>query len=573
MIANKYIFQITFQGTTTQVEPINDDFVIDWTKEKGQQFYRKVVSTQFLFCADEFKLLFDIEKSCDRCELVQFDITRKCSTGDYIIFSGYLNMNEGNDWNEKKCSVSFTPQPNDTYTCLFENWKDEKNIITGTQKETVEQFIGVIECQTVTEPPIPPLQTFILSSIPNAAPPSVGEGWTITDNEVNGVTLVGTNPNQYEVQGNIVTEFCREFIATGTQPPGTGWIAVTGGFARPISAAFQYEQSDLNPSDGDLHQIYSVSGYDQETGQVFSYDNGATLESVLQLWTGLCGYSIKSNFFGINSDNTQPANQAYTFALSRLQNILLYQITDIKFALAFNNASIAKITLEKVLTSLRNTFNIKWTIKNNTLCIEHVTYFALNQGRDLSNEAAQKGLCKYNYISDDLPQYERFTWANSVSPYFAGSDIVYSGYCSTRDKVEEYKNDCFTTDLDYVLSNPEDIENNGFFFMAAIEYNGALYVDDSNKALSFTELHENLWRWERPQLNGNMNETSTIFESTTRTKQQEPIETRICCEDLEQFNPSDLVRSELGWGEILKASFSAKTNCLKLDLLHESNCI
>ena len=569
MIGNKYIFKITFQGTTTQVNPINDDFTIEWTRENDAIFFRQAVSTQFLFCKDDFDLLYAIEQSCDRCELVKFDIVRKCSTGDFVAFTGYFNMNEG-DWNEQNCSVSISPSPFDSYTCLFDNWQTEKNIISGTAKVTVEPFIGIIECQTVTKAPIPPLVPFILSAIPNADFPT-GTGWTITRNEVNGVTLIGTNPNQYEAQGNIITEFCREFVAGATIPNGTGWIPTTGGFARLLPTTFQPNQSDLNPSGNQLTQIYSITGINEE-GELYSFDNGVPVESVLELWANECGLTIKSNLLGINADSSNPTNQAYTFALARLQDIIVFQKTDIKNALAFQNASIAKVALEKILIQL-GIFNTKWVIQNDVLCIEHVSYFEEAQGQDISALDSIRGLRSYKYNNEELPQFERFGWMDSVSPYFEGDDIIYSGFCVSKGVEKDYSVDLVTTDLNYLLAYPDSIENQGFFLLAAIQYNGGYYVDDSNKALSWTELHENLWRWNRPQLDGNMNGTDTTFETAIRLKQQEELEFRLCCDDLKQFNPSELIKTNLGWGEISKATFSAKTNCVKVDTVHESNCV
>lgn len=568
MIGKNYIFQITFQGTKTITSPINDDFLIEWTKENEQIFFRKVVSTQFLFCKDDFNLLFDIESSCDRCELVQFDIIRKCSTGDFNIFTGFFNMNEG-DWDEQNCSVLISPSPYDEYNCLFDSWEEEQNILNATTKQEFGFFIGVVECQQCTGDAFS--DTYIISQAPYPVCLPISEGWTLTGANFTNTVVVDPNISLYQTTNGVITAtYCREFLSGTVAPNGGGWVAVSGGFARPLNVSTSVADTTITNTATGIIVSYKVSGFDD--GSINdNIDNGVLLSDILNKLND-CGHTIKSNFFGINSDNSNPTNQAYTFALANLQNLIWFQKTDIKNASAQNNATIANLDLKTLLETLQNTFNVRWVIQNDVLCIEHVSYFQAVQGQDISNLSSIQGKRKYSYRSEELPQYEVFEWMDSVSTYFEGSRIIYKGFCVTKGAKKEYNIEVVTTDFNYIINNPDSINDEGFFLLAAIEYQGAYYIENDNKALSWTELHENLWRWNRPQLKGNMNGIDTTFETAIRLKQQEELEFRLCCEDLENFNPSELINTNMGWAEISKATFSGKSNCIKIDPLLESNC-
>lgn len=569
MIGKNYIFQITFQGTTTVVNPVNDDFVLERTKEGEEVFFRKVVTTQFLFCKDDFNLLWQIENSCDRCELIQFDIIRKCSTGNFNVFTGDFNLNDA-DFDELNCSVSIAPTSYDDYTCLFETWDEEQNVLNGTTKQQFGFFLGTIECQTCIETGIN--TTFPDSLIPQAqCTPPLDSTWALTRKEITNAVLLGSQIYQV-TNGTATSTYCREFVAGTVQPSGSNWQAVTGGFARPLTVDYSYINSTIFYSPGTqiLEQDYFITGYQNNT-IAEPIDNGVLLSDILEKLND-CGYTIKSNFFGINPDGTNPTNQAYDFAFSNLQDLIWFQKSDIKNPYAQNNATIADLSLKDLLESLKNMFNVKWEIQNNQFCIEHITYFNAVQGQDISNLTSIQGKRKYSYRSEELPQYEVFNWMDNVSVYFNGSRIIYNGFCVKKGEKKEYPVENVTTDFTYIQNNPDQIDDNGFFVLAAIEYNGSYYIENDNKALSWTELHENLWRWNRPQLEGNMNGTNTTFETAIRLKQQEELEFRLCCEDLEQFDPKNLIKTNLGWAEILKATFSAKSNCIKIDPVHESNC-
>ncbi len=563
MIYDRFSIYIDTGSGFESYFPVNDTFSISWRKDEKWKFYRRFFEEKLLFCKDDYKKLLALEQSCDRCDRVPFrvDITCKGQTSTY--FDGYLNLNKG-DWDQDRCELEIKPETQDEYTCLLDNWKVEKNILFGTTKSTVNPFFGIIECQIVNAGPV--LSPFPISSLPVASPPSISEGWTVVNNLLIGVTLVGTNPDLFEVQTNVQTTYCREFVAGATLPPGSGWVSVTGGWARALNAQFDFNASDLDYSDNVFEQIFVVAGYNIQTNEVYEYDNGVKLTDVVSLLVEECDYDIVSNLFNINPDNTEPSNDAYNCAAECLECLVLYQKTDITNADAFQNATIANLSLEKLFDILL-VFNICFEIEGSILRIEHDSYFEAQQGIEIPADCLE-ATNKYSYVSDKLPQFEKFSWMDNASAYFRGSDIEYLN-CYEVGKVEEYEFDCVSTDVNYLIANPDEIDTEGFVLVSAIEFNGQLVLNNDNRCLSWTELHECYWRHGRPQWSGIMNDEETCFESAIRTKKQVVVEFPLCCEDLLEFTPEDLMLSGLGWGEIKTASYDAKTQFLTVNLLHE----
>lgn len=119
------------------------------------------------------------------------------------------------------------------------------------------------------------------------------------------------------------------------------------------------------------------------------------------------------------------------------------------------------------------------------------------------------------------------------------------------------------------------------FWAAVIEDGGAYYFaredDDAgnprnNGHLSWTKLIPNYWPWDRPQTSGTVNGTSDVaFESTFRSKRQQAIPLLVDCAFLGSWDPTELMQSEIGWGEVDVFEISLARCELTVTLLHEPN--
>jgi len=584
MIYDKYSIHVDFGSGYEQVTPINDDFVFSNQKNKEWGYYRRLLDTVLDFCKEDYQKLLALEKSCNRCDKIPIRID---ACDEIAFYEGYLNLNKGN-WDEDNCNVLIKPTIDDEYSCLFENWKVKRNILRGTDKVTVNQLIGEIECLECedgssfgTSQNTPAITGGVLVGDFIAANDCLPDpnAWTCTGNEVRYFseyeTVGGLQPPK---QTYSKATWCREKYTGTTPPPGT-WIQISGnGWVRELDLGcdVQYEliATTYHFTAPPANNRYSVSTYLFECPVPelpVEFDNGVTLGDIFDAFLQACEIDVCSDFFNINPDNTAPSNIPYMCAGADLMNLVLFQKTDIKNADAFQNASIGKLSFEDFFKILAM-FNIEFWIEDGKLRIEHVSYkesFEEN-GIDLVADYLKciEGFNQYSYDSFEIPQIESFSWMDDVRPYFEGEDILYEGGCVEIGEEEAYNFTNVSTDVNYIANN-EAINNDGFVLMSTIDFNGQLYLNNNNTPLSWTELHECYWRHNRPQFDGNMNEQDTCFESAERLKTQKGIEFPLCCEDFIDFNPQLLINTQVGWGEIEQYSYSAKTGYITVDLRHE----
>lgn len=590
-MSNKFKYLINCGNGYEQIKPQNPDILFGYTKENRQAFARKVSNTQLLFCSDDFKLLYEKENSCDRCDRIPFKVEICCQGEWKVYFEGYFNFDKG-VWNEDKCEVSIQPQPLDEYTCIFDHWETSINLIDCTEKIEVQYYLGEIECEVCedlniefdyTDPyPTAQCDPFL----------DVSEGWAITRNCLFGVRdLADIGIDRLRAQ-KIQTTFCREFFAdtTGNVPPGVGWVSVSGGWARPIISNYLGDvisaDSDIQAT-YDVKQNYQTSGIKSETVTLDNgnertdytecvFSNGMKLQEAINCLLQECELEVKSNFFGWNVDGTGLLNVPYTCADVDLQCLALFQKTDITDVDSFEDATKAEIKLKDLLECLTNTFAVKWFVKDGFLCIEHESYCQKTNGWDLTGDKHKdclRGKGQYTYLDASKPQFERFTWMDSGSQYFDGSDIEYNTGCTDMGEEETYPVDCWSTDVDYGVRNPTEINTDGFYLVSVLESGGTYYVNESNTPLSWTELHECYHCHNRPQWQGIVNGELKCFESVHRQKQQTEIELPFSCADLLAFDAEQLVNTQFGWAEVTNFSFSVRTCYASLTPLHEEiNC-
>ena len=75
-----------------------------------------------------------------------------------------------------------------------------------------------------------------------------------------------------------------------------------------------------------------------------------------------------------------------------------------------------------------------------------------------------------------------------------------------------------------------------------------------------------LWADGRARLDATATVSGYTVNSVRRRRQQARITAKWCCED---FTPSELVQTQLGWGEVKDAEEDTERATLTLTLLHE----
>lgn len=143
----------------------------------------------------------------------------------------------------------------------------------------------------------------------------------------------------------------------------------------------------------------------------------------------------------------------------------------------------APITLQQVMTMLRDTFRCYWYIDSSRrLHIEHVQYFRngltysstkrfnvelpklINPRNGKSYDFAA---ATWSFDKNQMAQRYQFAWMDDVSQVFAGHPIEVLSKYVEDGKIEDVNVGNFTPDVDYMLTNPNAISEDGFALIAA----------------------------------------------------------------------------------------------------------
>lgn len=572
-------FKLTLPtGGEIQVYPANEKLEYTYQKEGEYQFYRKKLKTALRFVNDDkrgindFDDLYTIERSLSRCDKMSLEILKLCGGSWSTEFTGYLSVIDM-DIDVSNCTIEVVPRVQDEFTCFLESGKEKLNLFDANGTVTLESFIGdiqYIECQDFFTDSC---STPIDCSLRADGCITAGEGWTLIQNDVDK-SRSDIYPGECDF--TIVTKYAREFVSGAVMPPGSGWIAVTGGFARPVPVVL-VEDSSTEEYCRLQYQVPFTS--DEEK---ISIDNGRSIQDVLEFLASKCSLTVVSDFFNINPDDTHPENLAYQAAEDAgLRDVAFFHITDVANSDASENASIMEIGSLEFLDNLKTAYNVDWTVTGGALRVEHASFFKGIHMLDLTQAAAEQfilGRYRYKYKDAELPKYEEFAWSFETDKNndFDGLPIEYNGACvgpgqSTDPRACSY----LVTNLYYLIEHSEDFLDSDEIVM--IHHSGGVIQSEDgrisgeyklNGHVSFANLHYSYHRWRRPAMYGIMNGNQTQFFDLKRVRLQPNIELMMTCENLDTFDAKDLVKTQLGWGKIDKALLTIPGNTLKMDLLH-----
>lgn len=158
----------------------------------------------------------------------------------------------------------------------------------------------------------------------------------------------------------------------------------------------------------------------------------------------------------------------------------------------------APITLKTIFDMLRDGYRCYWYIENNQLHIEHIEFFlnghnydpsSLTYDIDLTAQSVSRNgkawafaLNKYTFDKPELTERYEFGWMDDETLPFNGEPLnILSGFVE-QGKVQKIDISQFSSDVDYILMNPEDIADDGFVLL------GAVY--DGEWSLAFKEFED-----------------------------------------------------------------------------------
>lgn len=149
----------------------------------------------------------------------------------------------------------------------------------------------------------------------------------------------------------------------------------------------------------------------------------------------------------------------------------------------------AETSLAEIMNMLRDCFRCYWFIENGKFRIEHIWFF-INGGTYSASPSTQLDFTnlidqfnkkssiyfqsEVEYDKSELSRRYEFNWMDDATELFGGVTLdVLSNYVQ-KDKTEEITANQFSSDVDYMLFNPEAFSNDGFALLCPIK-NGDNY--------------------------------------------------------------------------------------------------
>jgi hypothetical protein len=553
-MSDRYKIYLTNRFGTRQITPGNLDKIKKaWSEPDDNRLsLQETISGKLMVSGADFNWIQQQEKSSYRCEPIEVRIDKLCDgqyVNNYIQAEAYLNEA---DFDEDMCRAELALKVKNDFRCYDQNKSTEFNIMAQVfQRYTITVQEGEIE---------------ILNTNNDSKP--AGDGWVIYSWD-----------QQWDPDGTV-------------RYWQVGWARLNnnGVYSQPY--LINYTSSEMGTGTGAPGGYRKTYTYTIVGAQFSNIDNGMKLKDVLtKAIQFVCpSLNVKSDFFQINPDAPSSINYV-TGQLSQVNNLLLFQKSDIKRPNADNNASIQLMDTEKLIENLCNIFNLRWDIIGSDFILEHVSYYSTRYINDITTERYKAHLFqknKYSYSRDKLPKLESFKMMEQFYPDFAGLPIHYNSGCedrsSSRKNEKTYEADFITTDFFYTISNPLPDNHPDFsgritdkgFFLAACDNNfnllsepGIMDAKSPNNVLGWAHLHPKYWMHQRPQRRGTMNGLFTQFISEKPTKAGARITIPYCCTDVVEMN--GYFKTHLGTGLIKSAEFSLMKETIELDLLYEAD--
>jgi len=266
------------------------------------------------------------------------------------------------------------------------------------------------------------------------------------------------------------------------------------------------------------------------------------------------GVNVTTTFF-------TAANNPATGVVNHLLYLTIAQKSDIIRPLSYTPSTTAMMSWNELMDILWGMFQVKWNYNSatNTINVEHISTFTHNDGLDLTTQLISKAANKFSYIKEQMPKYESITFMEADNVNFVGVPIWYDSKCVNQDS-ESNTNDVpieVTTDLEYIVNNPDAISDDGFVILcnyqvwgfAGWEYHvesalGILSADTKlNMHLSVANLHDKYFRHNRVLKEGKLNGSDVTFYTVQKNIKQDCF--AIVC-PADDYDPSDEITTELG---------------------------
>lgn len=321
-----------------------------------------------------------------------------------------------------------------------------------------------------------------------------------------------------------------------------------------------------------------------------SYSIAAVIKALLSKVDPMIRHEATAEYSQfLYGDNTLLyANRFYVF-IAQKTNILKGQYDQA--------AQKSEITLEDVMKMLRDCFRCYWYIEDNKLKIEHVSFF-MNGGTYSHNANSQLDFTKLKdmfnkkltgyfqseteFDKSELPSRYEFNWMDDVTELFGQVTIDVKAKYVQQDKKEEVNVSQFSSDVDFMLFNPNNFSNDGYALLCAVK-NGSNYelpiitsnlIDENGNSYqlisqnwyaSWAYLVQKFYVYDMPAYNIDVNVSNETYVSRIKRCMKHTIELPIP-EDLDELK---LINTSFGSGKIDEFAVNLNTRMAKVNLLYE----
>lgn len=256
----------------------------------------------------------------------------------------------------------------------------------------------------------------------------------------------------------------------------------------------------------------------------------------------------------------------------------------------------APITLQQIMTMLRDIYKCYWYIEDGKFKIEQVSWFR-NGGSygynpiidydltQLENVRNGKKLAfatsEYSFDKVEMPERYQFEWMDDVTTPFEGLPIEITSKYVTAGKIEEINISNFTSDIDLMLLNPGAISLDGFALFAAVMPSGGgqlelpftrQTVDGveyflQNGYLAFINIQPTYWVYDMPARNFKINNSQYYALGGLERKKKQTLNFPARTTDP---NPMQLVKTYIGNGQVDKLSVNLCSRNIKATLKYDT---
>ena len=256
----------------------------------------------------------------------------------------------------------------------------------------------------------------------------------------------------------------------------------------------------------------------------------------------------------------------------------------------------APITLQQIMTMLRDIYKCYWYVEDGKFKIEQVSWFRNGGsygynpivGYDLTQlENVRNGkklafaTSEYSFDKVDMPERYQFEWMDDVSTPFEGLPIEITSKYVTAGKIEEINISNFTSDIDLMLLNPGAMSSDGFALFAAVTPSGGgqlelpftkQTVDGveyslQNGYLAFINIQPTYWVYDMPARYFKINNSQYYALGGLERKKKQTLNFPAGTTDP---NPMQLVKTYIGNGQVDKLSVNLCSRNIKATLKYDT---